>query len=434
MGILDAPGVSPAKARAQSLFSKLAPASTIPIPAVTATADTPTVSWGTAPTVTGEVYGAQTGALTEVGSRGTWTGSLGRLAVQGISGLDFYVTGGTVEVAVFPSSSTGTQPIWIWVNGAPVTATPDVSQSLTAGTVYYLKLVFPDATRRRVELFAPSIGAWYSATVPFSGLITPAPRRPTVAFVFDSFGAGSSGSPALQCAPFLISRMLGVECYNVSYGGTGYVNAGAFNVFGSNARVSTVSLANPELIVLSGSLNDDVGSGIQAAASAAYAAYAAALPNARLVVFGPQPSNATDTTSANRAANIAAVAAAAAAAPNVIGFHDMVGSVAGTVPAAWVSNQTYNDGTLVTDKGSVYKLNNNGATYAGTARPSSASRWQPMTFAYSGTGKSGSPVGDGTRDTFLYSDGVHPLPDGSAALAIMQANLIRADLRARALA
>jgi hypothetical protein len=225
--------------------------------------------------------------------------------------------------------------------------------------------------------------------------------------------------------------MLGVECYSQSAGGTGYVVAGAFTPYGSAARLANVVAANPELIIVQGSVNDDSSTGIQAAASSLYSAYATGCPNAKVIVFGPQPSNSTSTLSANRQSNIAAVKAAAMAAPNVLAFHDEVGTAA-AVPAAYASGTTYSDGNLVTSLGSVWMASNGGSTFSGSA-PGISSRWVLMTYVYTGTGKVGSTTGDGTRDTYLYSDGVHPTPEGSAALAIRCANLIRADLQTAAL-
>lgn len=423
-----------AKNRLGSLYTRLASPNTVPIPATTVASDTPTVTFGTSATVSGQAYGPHTGLVTAVGSRGAWDASTGRLSVNNVSGLDFFHTGTTVEISFF-SNVAGTQPIWIWVNGAPVTAVPDTSTltGLSASTRYYIKLVFPSSTRRRVELFVPGITGWYGVVVDVSSLITPSPGRPVVAFVYDSFGGGSAATPVLQSAPFLISRMLGVECYSQSAGGTGYIadNGGLSNTFGSTPRVTNVQAANPELIVMSGSVNDTTA-GLQAAATAAYAAYAVALPNTKIIVFGVQPSNAVDTISGSRATAIAALAAAAAAAPNVIAFHDMVGSVSGNVPSAYNSGTTYNEGDLATRIGSVWQFTNGGVAGAGQT-PGTSTRWTPKTWVYTGTGKIGTVTGDGTRDTYLYSDGIHPTVEGSAALAIRQANIIRTDLQAAGL-
>jgi hypothetical protein len=53
-----------------------------------------------------------------------------------------------------------------------------------------------------------------------------------------------------------------------------------------------------------------------------------------------------------------------------------------------------------------------------------------VTYVLDGTGKVGTTTGDGNRDTFLYSDGVHLTTPGSSAFAIRQANAIRDALQA----
>ena len=46
------------------------------------------------------------------------------------------------------------------------------------------------------------------------------------------------------------------------------------------------------------------------------------------------------------------------------------------------------------------------------------STWDHSPFAITGTGQVGATAGDGTRDTMLYSDGVHPMPETGLATAI----------------
>lgn len=421
-----------AKLRAASLLTRFAPADTNPIPAVST--DVPTLSVGTAATVTARVIGPQSGQVTEVGSRGTWNTVSGRLdnLGPGVTGLDFYLTGTTVEVQ-FLANSAGAQPMWLFIDGKPMTAAPDLTSigTVASGTTYFLKLAFAASARRRIELFIAPIAAWYAIRTDNATLVTPAPRKPVVGFVGDSFWAGSNGTPLMQSGAFMLARTLGVECYSFSYGGTGYASAGSFNTYGSATRTAAMAAAGAELVILSGSVNDDASSAaVGASAAAAFAAYATAVPNARLIVFGPQPSNAVDTISTARAASVAAIAAAATAAPNVIAFHDQIGTLAG-VPAAINSGTTYPDGSLVTYKGSVFKLANGGATNS-TANPATNAKWNLVTYAYLGTGNSGTPAADGTRDVYLYSDGVHPLPLGNAAFALQQAGIVRADLLAAA--
>jgi phospholipase/lecithinase/hemolysin len=53
-----------------------------------------------------------------------------------------------------------------------------------------------------------------------------------------------------------------------------------------------------------------------------------------------------------------------------------------------------------------------------------------QTIAYSGTGSTAAPAGDGTRDVLLGADNVHPTPAGSMALGQYEASAIRSILAA----
>jgi hypothetical protein len=178
---------------------------------------------------------------------------------------------------------------------------------------------------------ASTPGSWYGVRAAVTDIVGPAPRKPVIAWLGDSFFSGSNGSQALQCSPFIASRYLGVESViaGLSAGATGYTVAGTSSIFGASARTSVAAAVAPDLIVFQGSVNDDGQSGIGAAATAAFAAYAAVLPNVPFIVVGAQPTASATTLIANRSSNIAAVKAAAIAHPNVIGFHDMVGTAGG---------------------------------------------------------------------------------------------------------
>lgn len=416
------------KARRGNLLNRFTPASANPFGVTTPTVDTPAITTGSSATVTGMGILPLSGLVTEVGSRGTINTTFNRHVVSGggATGLDFYLTGSTVELQIWPQSS-GSLPMWVWVNGVPVTASVD-AVTVTSGAGLFVKLIFPTVARRRIEIFfagGAGLNAWYPLVVDNSSLVTPAPRRPVVGFVGDSFFDGSAACTNLLSAPFLISRLLGVECVSASWGGTGYVATGAFQTFGSATRTGIMSKAEVELIVISGSVNDDGSfATLGAAATATYSAYATACPKAPIIVFGPQPTNATATISPNRSAAITAVKSAALAAPNVLAFADMCGT-AGSVPAAYNAGTTYQPNDLCTHKGSVWK-NVSGAAFSNSTPGNS--RWALVTWSYFGTGQVGTTVGDGTRDTYLYSDGVHPTPEANAAFAIRQASAIRAAL------
>lgn len=70
----------------------------------------------------------------------------------------------------------------------------------------------------------------------------------------------------------------------------------------------------------------------------------------------------------------------------------------------------------------------------GNSAPGGSSRWEQVTYAFTGTGSVGSVTGNGSRDFFLDADGVHPTAPGSRAFAIRQAATVRKDLQAIATA
>lgn len=403
------------------ISNRLSPVGKDPLPPTTA--DQPTFTWGAAQTVNGRLTSPLSAEITVLGRTGNWNNSFGYLDVGAqYSGLDFFVDGDTVEIAWTEAQANGSR-FWFWVDGLPVTAAPTApGLSTTAGGNYWTKLVFPSAKRRRITLYTSSMKAWLAIGVPVTSTITATPPMLDIAIIGDSFCAGSSASPQLQAVAVTLGRLLGVNVINASTGGTGY-EAGA-ETFGSAARIARATEQPPSAVVFIGSVNDPYTGTLQATAAATFAAYADALPGVPVIVFGPQPSNAADTISTNRAQAIQAVRAAALAAPNVSYFHDMVGMEAGSVPAAWSAATTYNDGDRVTYKGSVYQLKTPGGTSLNHT-PGTNRRWGLETYMYTGTGKVGSVAGDGTRDVMLNADGIHPEIAGATALAIR----IEAELR-----
>ncbi|WP_431800295.1 GDSL-type esterase/lipase family protein [Microbacterium kunmingense] len=450
MGILDVPGYSRAQADARfqpnSLFKRRAAtvraavgALRDPIPPVTA--DAPTIAHNTATNSASYAQlSAQSAQIAKLGDAGVWSVAFGRLDVKGVHAVEFDYIGSVFELQW--QVGQGSTPFWVWVDGAPITATPS---TIASANGYYSLFTFGSAKRRRITIYAAGNNAWRALRFPVTGVVSTPPPRIKVGFVGDSFYAGSDATytPVMLTMANIAGRMLGANFSVQGVGGSGYV-AGA-DTFGGTDRVARVAATNPDLIIISGSVNDDATGGasadapsiaarataVQAAATAAYAAYASSCPGVPIIVFGPQPTDHTQTISANRAAQNAAVRAAALAAPNVIGYVDMIGTANGTAPPAWTSGGSYAEGALVTYKGSVWRYTNNG-TAGNYGAPDSAQglRWQLVTWVYTGTGRVGSTTGDGTRDVMLYSDTIHPTTEASYSLGVRQASEILAVLDA----
>lgn len=424
------------KAKAQALVSRLAPASTANAFPPVSTATTVTVSNSGAPTLAKRVavndpnVNASRGLL-------AWDASNRRYRTYYPYRVSFTLIGSAFEILWTASGATGSDTFWLWVDGKPMTATAGSSGATTTqGGGYYTKWTFPDSTPRVIDLYV-STNAIYNLYIETSAAIAATATPPRVLAVGDSFWAGANGIVGWNFGAGQLSRLLGLDVGNIAEGGTGFVAPGpaGSSIFGSAAKLAIAAAAQPDVIVFSGSVNDDsYAATVGAAALAAFAAYATACPNTPVIVFGPQPSNSTSTLSANRQAVNAALRTAALASPNVIAYHDMIGNASGVV-AAYAAGTTYNPGDLATYLGSVWKWVRPlaGSGIAPGTGSAGGVVWGLATYMYDGTGKVGATTSDGNRDTYLANDGVHPTLDGSIALARRQAAEIRADLLAYAL-
>jgi hypothetical protein len=427
-----APITITARLKSAVLNAGLASANTKAFP--TPNAALATVTHGSTATVTGSFTSPMSDAIRIQGNPSIWetTNSRNRLPTPFSGALDFYLTGSELQLAWAAAGTQGTESLWFWVDGVPLTAQPESSNlSTSSNNVFYSKLVFATAGQHRVTIYHNAVAGILGILAAATALFSPTSSTLKFGFSGDSYYAGAATANGLQTAPYVIGRSMGVEVINRSRGGTGYFSAVSGDTFGGAARVANIAAMSPDVIVLSGSLNDSgTYSQMFSAAESAFAAYAVACPNIPLIVFGAQPSGATTTTTAARSALIAGVRDAALAASNVIGFHDMVGTANG-VPATFSSGSSYAVDALVVYNGSVWRA---GISVPAGAIPGTDRRWMLVTWVMTGTSNSGSPSGDGTRSVFLYSDDVHPTLEGQNAYAIRQAAEIRDDLRAFALA
>ena len=399
------------------------------------TADVPTVTVGTAATVTGRQMPFQSAAR-EVVSRGAWDPTFNRWKVQGtgpFTGFDAILEGDTLELEVVMVGTSFTY--MVLVDDEPVDGV--FTATATSSGFQYFKLAFGSVKHRRVTVYFGGVGAFRFLTVPMTQSIEPAPAKPVLCVVGDSFLAGSAGSSSTDGFMFYVCLQLGIEYTGTVFGGTGYASAGSFTKFGDPARVAAAAKTKPDVLVFVGSVNDDDKANVQAEAAATFAAYAAALPGVPMIVFGPQPSAAATTIGAARAQRIAAVKAAADASPSVVAFFDMVGTGAG-VPAAW-SAGNWAGGSVVTHLGSVWLADWD----ADDTRPDTpgSGGWKRVTYGFDGTGRVGGATGNGNRDVNLYSDQVHPTAAGQRAfwaaslrvLTTFFARLVAEDTRQRTL-
>lgn len=346
---------------------------------------------------------------------------------NGFVGIDTILIGDTITLGWKCDASTA-ERFMFFVDGYPVSLTPATpSVSTSSGSQYYVTLVFGSYGKRRVEILGTNIAAFVRVVVPYSASVAPGPRRRTVHITGDSFNGGSlaiTSTPQLPGAQFALKYDASVSVDGL--GGTGYVKTnGASPVFGDAARVAIASAVQPDDIVFMGSINDDDQTGIQSAASSCWAAYRVAAPTANFIIFGPQGTNATDTLSANRKANCLAVLAATQAAG--FAYNDLCGWLSSASLRAFATFTFFNPGELVTYLGSIWRHDATVSTqYPGTGAPGQPGyqAWTLLTADLFGTGKVGSTTGDGSRDTLVYSDNIHPPPNRCLMLAERMAQAV----------
>lgn len=249
--------------------------------------------------------------------------------------VSFRFTGERLGLSVL---STGGQ--WrVLVDGAVVGGNaPRSAGSSYAYHVLDLDFYRASGDRSRTITFQLSGGAWLAGigTGQASDVVSspaPAPQRdPSVYWLGDSYVVGAGARyPGFNDLVHVASRQAGLTNVTVdALGGTGYLKsnpAAKFPNYLARARLNLrTGRATPDLIVVGGSINDDVYSSeqVRSAAAALYAYLARALPNAKVVAIPftdayPVPSPVQHA--------IDGVLAAARAAPNVIGVLDLPAKV-----------------------------------------------------------------------------------------------------------
>lgn len=380
----------------------------------------PTVTWSaTAPDATYQRGQAWKTIARPAGYAPVWNNTLIRLdgyAAGAYMGFEVSHTGRYLAFGWTCAAATK-ERVLILVDGQPIAVPITPSVATVFGTVYYGFIDFGSDGTRRVEVLVTSAaaiqGVYWKIT---DGAVAPTPPRRRLFVVGDSFvgGSGALGNDTFR-PDAQIAQALDIDVGGSAVGGTGYLTAGSFLVYGDAARVARAAAFDPHDILFIGSVNDSTANQatLTAAAAAAWADYKAACPDARLTVMGVQPSNATDTLSAGRFANNAALHDAAIADPNVERFVDLIGNCGVAPVGAWTSGVTYQPGDKVTRLGAVWQLDMTSA-YSDTSF--FTSRWRLLTGIY-GTGRVGATASDGNRDLLLHSDGIHPTEKGCAHLA-----------------
>lgn len=241
------------------------------------------------------------------------------------SGIRFLTDASAFEIAIGGGAVNG-QPYALYVTDMATGIRARVAANdptVTVTSAHYDKWDFGSAALRLIEIYH---GFNASGNVAINGINmaatamicrAPNPDDPRVLWLGDSWGdtGGSQNTnPTSLLAPDFFGEILGVaNVLSASYGGTGFLNrAGS----GSSAKgtylerivngdidVSRISAA--DLIVLPGSINDDVSNdaaftdaAVTAAVTATVQAAFARQPTALIVGFGPQVTRSYATTQA----------------------------------------------------------------------------------------------------------------------------------------
>jgi lysophospholipase L1-like esterase len=223
---------------------------------------------------------ASTGVFTTPAAHGLQVGD--QVVLGAITTTTGVTAGTTYYVRTVPSTTTFT--LTATPGGSAVSLTGDGS---TAG-------VSKAAIRKiRVEYQQASafdgvyIGPTYTISAPIDE------NNVKVAVVGDSVETGTGSTFANGGWSKVAGKMLGwTDVRQVAFGGTGIIATGTYNTIGSAQRIADAVAANPDLLIIPASQNDDSNAAtLQAATLTVLQAYRAALPNTPIIVMGPDASS-----------------------------------------------------------------------------------------------------------------------------------------------
>lgn len=257
---------------------------------------------------------------------------------------------------------------------------------------------------------------------------------PTVGFFGDSWSTESTMGQGFNL-PSVVSRALGcVPAFSAVDGsGFGYSASGR-DGFEVDSRVNAVCAAAPNLIVTIGSLNADKvidngdasGAAITTAVKSFISKVRAKLPQVPIVVLGPQPSSVARLQSRSSHINVLATKTGVAESGGLasgIAFVDWLG-VVDSQAVPWRDGRVCATGDVVVYNGVAYRVTRAWVPATGETPLSSNAPVVQVSDVLSGTGNSGAPKGDGTRDTLLLNDETHPTKMGAVAFGAAAAKRI----------
>nr|WSW58492.1 SGNH/GDSL hydrolase family protein [Streptomyces sp. NBC_00998] len=207
------------------------------------------------------------------------------------------------------------------IDGRPVTTLPQSVGGTGVGSTHMLKVVFGSSTYRRIrfDLYTVPFGGIYIGTD--YRLYRPVSSRGRLMVLGDSITDGSTQNSGGGAGTWLYkaARLLNItDVWDQARGGTGYITAGSYAVFGDRLAAD-VTAYSPDVLIIKGGYNDNGGSQptIATAAASLYSAAKTALPNTQIIVVGPIAPTATPAGSIVNTDNTLAAQALAAGLPFV---------------------------------------------------------------------------------------------------------------------
>jgi lysophospholipase L1-like esterase len=251
---------------------------------------------------------------------------------------------------------------WIFVDGVPLNIQPF---GATGSGFASILLDFGSTTGTRLVEVRAAGTKFYGANVEaVTGKILATPRvGPRVVLVGDSYLAGANGVSGLSTGGGLLSDLLQVpDMWNLSQGGTGYLNPGATSK--ARDRIAQVTRLAPQVVIVALGHNDENSTtyprpALTTEVQTYLAALRAALPTTQIIVTGPLTQ--------------------------------------GSATAAYVGVQQ--------------------AIFGGAAASADELVDTITANPFTGTGRLGTPAHDGNSDLYISEDTVHPTQDGHAYLA-----------------
>lgn len=329
--------------------------------------------------------------------------------------ISFYYDGQAFEL--FTKAGSATYQLRLRIDGRLVTEDlTQVAAGLSAGTPYYIKCDLGSQSMRLIEIEGPG------DTLPFGGIVAeptaivtrgPAPSL-RVAALTDSIGGGAGSYTRFSSWVGMLERLMGgdVAMVNLGIGGTGWSTSVGVSDF--ITRLPDIVAAKPDILLVQGEVNDrtQTSAQLQALVKSFIVALQNVLPKTLLVVVGAYWPRTPDLLAMQHDAAMRA-ACAMYSVPFISLVDPTDATVAGSGVPVWASGVTYQQGDVVLDANGAPQSCIIFHTSTGAALDQTKFRATAVIF---GTGKSGSPVGDGNADVMVSSDGTHPTPRGCVLL------------------